>query len=166
MRHIRIVAVGKIKQSAKYLETGIQLYQKRIERYAHLDWVELPEESPTPTRPVEHILEREAEQILKQCRWAETSILLSERGKQFTSEGFADFLQNGNPLNGGRESQGSNRIIFIIGGAYGTSTQLNPQVTQVISLSSMTFPHQMVRLLLVEQLYRAFTIANNEPYHK
>lgn len=166
MRNIRIVAVGKIKQSAKYLETGIQLYQKRLSRDARIEWVEIPEEAPTPTRSVDQILEREADAILKQCDWAEIVVLLNERGRQLSSEEFASWLHLGNPLNGGRTPSPTDRIIFIIGGAHGTSERLRERASLVLSLSLMTFPHQMVRLFLMEQLYRTFTILHNEPYHK
>jgi 23S rRNA (pseudouridine1915-N3)-methyltransferase len=166
MRSIRMVTVGKIKQSSKYLEAGIALYQKRLGRYAKVDWIEVPEETPTPTRPVAQILDREAESLLKHCPAGEIIVLLNERGNRFNSTDFAVWLFGGNPLNGGRPQEPSDPIIFIIGGAFGTSEKLVERASQVISLSPMTFPHQMTRLILIEQLYRAYTIAYNEPYHK
>lgn len=166
MRTIRIIAVGRIKQSAKYLETGIRLYEKRISRYARIEWIEVPEESPSPTRTLEQALDREAEQIMRHCGWAKRVVLLSERGQCFDSHEFARWFLGGNPPDGGRDPEGWDRMIFIIGGANGTSEKLNRRATSILSLSPLTFPHQMVRLLFVEQLYRAFTIAHNEPYHK
>jgi len=171
VRNIKIIAIGKIKQTAKYLEPGIALYQKRIERHTPLQWVELPEEVPTATVPVEKIKAREAEAILKHCTDAERIVLLSERGKYHNSEAFARWLFYGHPqseypLNGGPGPTRSERIIFIIGGAFGTADALAQRATDQIALSALTFPHQMVRLILVEQLYRAFTLLNGEPYHK
>jgi 23S rRNA (pseudouridine1915-N3)-methyltransferase len=160
------VAVGKIKQSARYLELGIRLYQERLARDVKIEWVELPEETPTATCPVEQVREREADAILKHMAGADAVILLNERGKRMNSEAFAAWIFGGNPLDGGRALSGWNRIIFIIGGAHGTSERLEERATLVMSLSDLTFPHQMVRLLLMEQLYRAATIARNEPYHK
>ncbi len=166
MRSIRIVAVGKIKQSAKYLETGIQLYQKRLSHFAKIEWVEVPEVPPSPTRTVTQVLEQEAQAILKHCEGWDNRVLLSERGRLLDSHAFSNWFLGGNPLNGGPHHEGWDPMIFIIGGAYGTSEKLVEKVSFSISLSPLTFPHQMVRLILVEQLYRAFTIANNEPYHK
>ncbi len=166
MRNLRIIAVGKIKQSAKYLMPGIELYQKRLSRVMKVEWIEVPEEAPSPTRSIAQILEREAESILKHCDWADRTVLLSERGKEMNSAEFAHWFLGGNPLDGGRSHADWDRMIFIIGGAFGTSEKLVERVSSVISLSQLTFPHQMVRLLLMEQLYRAVTIAQNEPYHK
>jgi 23S rRNA (pseudouridine1915-N3)-methyltransferase len=166
MRSVRIIAVGRIKQSAKYLVEGIELYQKRLSRHIDIQWIEVPDEAPTSTRPVEQVREREAEAILKQCGPDDHVILLNERGKHMNSETFAEWLFNGNPPNGGRPQLGGDRMIFIIGGAFGTSEKLEERASETISLSQLTFPHQMVRLILIEQLYRAFTIAHHEPYHK
>ena len=167
MPRIRIIAVGKIKQSAKYLETGLAHYQKRVAHQLKIEWVEVPEQSPTATCPLEQTLEREADAILKHCQGhTGPIILLSERGRQYSSEEFSRWLFDGNPLNGGRSAPGPDSMIFIIGGAYGTASKLEVHATQVMSLSLMTFPHQMVRLLLMEQLYRATAIAANAPYHK
>lgn len=166
MRNIRIIAVGKIKQSAQYLEAGIALYQKRLSHTFKIEWVEVPEDSPSPTRPLQQVLEREAQMILKHCNDADRIVLLSERGRLLNSEEFSQWLLGGNPLNGGRDQMDWNRMIWIIGGAYGTSEKLTEKASETISLSPLTFPHQMVRLLLMEQLYRACTILNNEPYHK
>lgn len=166
MRQIQIVTVGKIKGAARYLETGIREYEKRLSRHCAIAWTEIPEESPTPTRTVDQIRDREAEGILKHCAGADRIVLLSERGRLMDSPAFSQWLLGGNPLDGGRTPEMWNRMIIIIGGAYGTSPRLADMATDVVSLSPLTFPHQMVRLVLLEQLYRAWTIHRNEPYHK
>ncbi len=166
MRSLRIIAVGKIKQSAKYLIPGIELYQKRLARHVAIEWIEVPEEAPSATRPVEQTIEREADAILKHCDWAETVVLLSERGRLMNSEEFSTWWLGGNPLNGGPQLPTWDRMIMIIGGAFGTSQRLVERASATLSLSPLTYPHQMVRLILLEQLYRALTIAHNEPYHK
>jgi 23S rRNA (pseudouridine1915-N3)-methyltransferase len=166
MRNIRVIAVGRIKQSAKYLLPGIELYAKRISRYARVEWVEIPEVPPSPTLTVQQAMDREADAILKHCQGASVMVLLDEKGTLMNSVAFARWFLEGNPLDGGRSMGEWDRMIFIIGGANGTSEKLKEKATSIISLSPLTFPHQMVRLLLMEQLYRAFTIVNNEPYHK
>lgn len=166
MRNIRIVAVGKIKQSAKYLQEGIALYQKRLNPTCRVEWVELPEENASTAMPAAVVLEKETEAILKHCTMADRIVLLDEKGVLLNSQEFAAWLFNGNPLDGGRGQAEWTRMIFIIGGANGTSETLKKAATDVISLSPLTFPHQMVRLILIEQLYRAVTIHQNHPYHK
>lgn len=166
MRTIRIIAVGRIKQAAKYLEEGIRLYEKRLSRHVNIEWVEVPEEAPTPTRTVEQVMLREAEAILKYCTDDAVIVLLHEKGRQFSSVEFSQWLFQGNPPVGGRALPASDRMIFIIGGAYGTAPQVREKAGFTLSLSTLTFPHQMVRLILMEQLYRAYTIALGEPYHK
>jgi len=164
----RFVTVGKIKKSARYLEEGINLYEKRLRHYVDLEWVEIQEESPSATRTVNQILDKEAQSILNKCERKDTVVVLNEKGALFDSKEFSQWLVDGlvNHLSGGRDQSGSGRIIIIIGGAYGTSQRLVSEADKVISLSKLTFPHQMVRLILLEQLYRAFTISNGEPYHK
>jgi 23S rRNA (pseudouridine1915-N3)-methyltransferase len=166
MRQLKIVCIGKIKQSAKYLEPGIALYQKRLSRDLNVSWVELPEIAPSPTRPVEQILEKEAESILKHWNPDWVNVLLSERGKLMTSEEFTQWFFATNPPVGGRPKEASTPIMVVVGGAYGTAERFHKMADSVISLSPLTFPHQMVRLLLMEALYRAHTIQRNEPYHK
>lgn len=168
MRTIRLVCVGKLKRSARYLEAGIDLYAQRLKRHFHIEWVEVPEIAPSPTKTVSQILEAEAQAVLKHCDPDDRLVVLSERGKKMDSPAFSNWLfgADGNPLSGGRWNTGSGRMIFIIGGAYGTSETLIEKADETLSLSPLTFPHQMVRLILMEQLYRAVTIQNNEPYHK
>src|SRR5690606_15424207 len=100
----------------------------------------------------------EGEEILKRTSTADVLILLDEKGKNFTSEGFAEFLQK-------KMNSGLKNLIFVIGGPYGFSEAVYDRANGKVSLSSMTFSHQMVRLFIIEQLYRGFTILQNEPYH-
>lgn len=166
MRHIKIITVGKLKQNAQYLASGIQVYEKRLKPFAKIEWIELPDSAPSATRTIEQIKAEEARLISKHLPWAERVILLNERGKTMSSTAFARELFGENPLGGGAHTTDSTRIIMIIGGAYGTAETLNSQVTDIISLSPLTFPHTIARLILMEQLYRAMSIVTNDPYHK
>ncbi len=167
MRTIRIITVGKIKQAFRFLSEGIALYEQRLSRHFKVEWIEVPEATGSTREPVEAILSREADLILKHC-WPDVPlIVLGESGQLMDSLHFSTWLlDHGNPLNGGRGVGDWTRIIFIIGGAYGTSGRLVEKAHTVLSLSRLTFPHQLVRLIFMEQLYRAVTLYHNEPYHK
>ncbi|MCA9788876.1 MAG: 23S rRNA (pseudouridine(1915)-N(3))-methyltransferase RlmH [Cyanobacteria bacterium HKST-UBA03] len=172
---ISIVAVGKLKQAHRYLQTGIAHYEKLLSRRLAITWVELPEECPTATVPVAQVKAREAASILRfinkhqmeDCR----VVALSEQGKTFDSEGFAAWLQanlpgGANPPNGGSGKRATTDMLCIVGGAYGLAPEILEQADLVWSLSELTFPHQLVRLIILEQLYRALSIIHHEPYHK
>lgn len=164
--HIKIVAVGRIKGASVYLQTGIDEYAKRLAPYARLEVVDVADEPGTASRTAEQVLQAEGERILKYLQPAHAAVVaLSEHGKQYDSPGFSQFLL-GNQPNGGIADGGSTPIIFVVGGASGLSREVVESSQAVVSLSPMTFPHQMVRLILLEQLYRAFKIQRGEPYHK
>jgi 23S rRNA (pseudouridine1915-N3)-methyltransferase len=168
---IHIIAVGKVKgASAKYLQPGIDAFLDRLQPYASLSIVEVAEETVSPTRTREQILEREADRLLPHFDRAAYRVVLSEHGSLLSSEQFAEALSkrcfSGNPLSGGPSNPASGPTIFVIGGPLGLSPKVVRAADWVVSLSPMTFPHQMVRLLILEQLYRAFRIQRNEPYHK
>jgi 23S rRNA (pseudouridine1915-N3)-methyltransferase len=166
---IQILVVGRMKGGFSYLQVGIDDYLKRLKAYASISITEVPDESILPSKTSEQIMEKEAQRLLPYIQKAAYAIALSERGEELTSEKFskAFFDRLGaDPSNGGIPSNDSGPIIFIVGGPLG----LHPSVLRVcnwtVSLSRMTFPHPMVRLILLEQLYRAFKIQRGEPYHK
>lgn len=157
--HIRILCIGKIKE--KYLQAGIAEFIKRLGPYAKLGITELDEErmpdNPS-TQEKAKALEREGERLLKQVKDGSVLILLDVAGQNLSSEELArHFAELG--------VKGQSDITFIIGGAFGISPALQKAATLRLSFSRMTFTHQMVRLLLVEQIYRAFKIIRGEPYH-
>lgn len=136
--------------------TGVEKYAKRISRYIKFETHFIPD-IKNPPRETETLKKAEEELIRKWLKPTDTLVLLDEYGKEFTSRQFSAFMSN-------KLSTLRGRLIFIIGGAYGFSEGLKKEFESV-SLSKLTFPHQMVRLIAAEQLYRAFTITKGEPYH-
>ncbi len=146
------------KTDASYLREGISSYEERLRFYTTFTKKELPDIKNASSLSKEQIKEREGDNILKQITNADYVILLDERGDKLTSEEFAGRVERWN-------LKGVKKVIFIIGGAYGFSESLYKRADERISLSCMTFSHQMVRLIFLEQLYRAYTIVKGEPYH-
>lgn len=143
------------KTDEPYLQQGIDIYVKRLKHYVPFELEVIPAvKASTP----EELKEREAALILKRTEKADCIVLLDEHGKQPTSVGFADYLQK-------RMNQGIRQLTFVVGGAFGFDASVYRAAQDKLSLSPMTFNHQMVRLIFVEQLYRAFTILRHEPYH-
>lgn len=153
---IKVICVGKTNHNA--LRDWLPEYQKRLLHYVKLDWAELPELKNTKNLRESVQKEEEGKRVLKQLNPQDIVVLLDEKGSQYTSKDFAVFLQK-------RMNAGTKNLVFVIGGPYGFSTELYERAQHKISLSSMTFSHQMVRIFVAEQLYRAFSILNNEPYH-
>jgi 23S rRNA (pseudouridine1915-N3)-methyltransferase len=153
---IKLICVGKTGK--KFLEEGEQEYVKRLRYYLTFDRIELPDVKQSRTLSEEQIKSREGEMIQARIQPGEKVFLLDEKGKEFNSEQFAEFLQK-------QFNQGGQAIVFVIGGPYGFSDALYKSATGKISLSKMTFSHQMVRMFFVEQLYRSMTILRGEPYH-
>ena len=152
---IRIISPGKIKE--KWLQAGIQEYVKRLGRYCRVSIVTV---SDMPDSwPQEKAMAAEAEQILKHIRSQDLVVLLDLKGRHMASEAFAKTLDQW-------MVQGGSEIVFVIGGSNGLDSSLRERAQAAICLSSMTFTHQMTRLILLEQCYRAFRILRNEPYHK
>ncbi|MBP1928611.1 23S rRNA (pseudouridine1915-N3)-methyltransferase [Methanolinea mesophila] len=157
---IQIVAAGKIRES--YLLEGIQEYVKRLRPYADLSIAEISEVAVPPRASpseVRTILEREGERILAALREPAVTVALTPDGEEWTSGELAGFL-------GTLEIEGKGRVAFLIGGSLGLSPQVLSRAEVRLSLSRMTFPHQMCRLILLEQIYRAFRIKTGQPYHK
>ena len=155
---MKIVLLTIGKTSEKYLIDGIAQYQKRLKHYTKFEMLEIPNLKNAKNFSNAEIIKKEGELILKQLQNSDHLVLLDDKGKDFTSPKYAQKLQQW-------MLSGKKKVVFVVGGAYGFSEQVYKRGNEKISLSKMTFSHQMVRLFFVEQLYRAFTILNNEPYH-
>lgn len=153
---IELIAIGKT--SFDYLKTGIAIYEKRLTRYCNFKLSIIPDIKDAKNLSEAQIKHKEGELILKKIDKSHLVILLDDKGKDYTSMQFSNFLEN-------KLMPSGKHIIFIIGGAYGFSEAIYERANQKLSLSKMTFSHQMVRLFFLEQLYRAYSIIKNEPYH-
>lgn len=153
---ITLVAIGKT--DSKELASLIEEYKKRLGFYVKFQLVIIPDLKNSKNLSESQQKDKEGELILAQVETSDTLVLLDEKGKQFTSISFSQYLQK-------KMNSGLKRLVLVIGGPYGFSPAVYTRCNEKISLSSMTFSHQMVRLFAVEQLYRAFTILRNEPYH-
>ena len=157
---IKVVTVGKLKE--KYLKDGISEYSKRISRFAKLEMIELADEK-TPDRASESenqkILEIEGQRILSKVGDRDFVIALAIEGRTFSSEEFSKQLEEAS-------IKGFSTLTFIIGGSLGLSSAVKNRANLSVSFGRLTLPHQLMRLVLVEQIYRAFTIQQGSPYHK
>lgn len=153
---IKLLTIGKTNKS--YFLEGEQEYQKRLSKYIQFEKTELPDVKNAKALSENQIKTEEGKIILSKLDKSTLLVLLDENGKEFTSAGFASWMRE--EMNRGHKS-----ITFVIGGAYGFSQEIYDQAKLKISLSQMTFNHQMVRMFFIEQVYRAFSILNNEPYH-
>jgi len=154
--NIKVLAIGRTDD--KQLQQLIDLYVKRLSHYVKFELEVIPDLKNTKNLSEAQQKEKEGELILKKLTPTDVLILLDENGKQFTSVDFSSYLQK-------RMNAGIKTLVFVIGGPYGFSETIYAKANGKISLSKMTFSHQMVRLFVVEQIYRAFTILRNEPYH-
>ena len=150
------LVIGKTTED--YLKEGIAIYEKRLRNYLTFDMKVLPELKKTSGLSFEQQKVMEGKQLLNYITPADSVILLDEQGKNLTSSEFSFFLQK-------QMLQSIKSMVFVVGGSYGFSKEIYDRADEKISLSKMTFSHQMVRLIFVEQLYRAMTILKNEPYH-
>ena len=153
---LKIIWVGKTEEN--YLNVGSEIYIKRITNYIPTEIITIPALKNAKNLSYSQQKEKEGEQILKYLQAGDFVVLLDEKGKHFTSVEFAEFMNQ-------RMISGIKNLVLIIGGPYGFSESVYQKATQKVALSKMTFSHQMVRLILLEQIYRAFSILNNEPYH-
>lgn len=151
-----LVMVGRT--DAPWLYSGIDEYVKRIGRYIPFQTVVIQDVKRSKTTPEAVLKKEEGSQILKKIAPGDVVVLLDENGTNYSSRDFAGFLQK-------QMNSGIRNLFFIIGGAYGFSDEVYLRCDFKLSLSKMTFSHQMVRLIFAEQLYRAMTIINHEPYH-
>lgn len=158
--NISIVTVGKLKE--KYLKQGIEEYLKRLGSYAKVEVFEVPDEkAPEELSDTEmvQVKQKEGERILSKIGQDAYVIALAINGKLKSSEELADSLDK-------LATYGKSKIAFVIGGSLGLSDEVLKRADEQLSFSKMTFPHQLMRLILVEQIYRAFRINRGEPYHK
>lgn len=154
--NIKLIVISKT--DVPYLQTGIDEYFSRLKHYCDFELVVIPALKNLGKASPEEIKEKEGELILKQLAKVDQTVLLDEHGKEYTSVGFSEYLQK-------QMNAGTRTLAFVIGGAFGFSPAVYAAATHKISLSQMTFNHQMVRLFFLEQLYRAFTILRHEKYH-
>lgn len=157
---ITILAVGRLKET--YLVEGVKEYLKRLNPYARVEISEVPDEpcpENAPSAIEEQVKQKEADRLIKRLRPGTFLIVLDARGKMFTSEELAGKIEE-------LALTGRSDITFIIGGSVGLATSIVDRADLLLSLSKLTFPHQIVRLVLLEQVYRCFRIIKNEPYHK
>ncbi len=152
---IKIICLGKTKE--RFVKIGIDKYVNRISKYINLEWKIVADTKLTSTNTIKLVKDQEADTIIKYISEDNYLVALDEKGKIASSKGFAKFLK--------RKMLGSKDIIFIIGGVYGLSKKVLELADLKLSFSQFTFTHQMIRLLLSEQLYRALTIIHGRSYH-
>jgi len=153
---IKLLAIGKTDN--KSLQQLIAIYEKRLKHYIRFEIEIIPDIKNVKNLSEKQQKEKEGALILKKIITFDYLVLLDEKGEQFRSKGFATYLQK-------KMNSGIKQLVFVIGGPYGFSEAVYNKSQAKISLSKMTFSHQMVRLFMVEQIYRGFTIIKNEPYH-
>ncbi|MGQ0828606.1 MAG: 23S rRNA (pseudouridine(1915)-N(3))-methyltransferase RlmH [Bacteroidota bacterium] len=146
------------KTEDDYIVKGVAVYQQRLKHYVSFETIVIPAIKNTKALSIDQQKQKEGELILKSIQTSDRLILLDENGKEYNSVGFANFIQQ-------QMNSGIKNLVFVVGGPYGFSDEVYKRANTKISLSKMTFSHQMVRLFFVEQLYRAMTILRNEPYH-
>ena len=158
--NISIICVGKIKE--KYWNEAIAEYSKRLSRYCKLEIIEVADEKTPDNAPLaieEQIKKKEGDRILANIDPSGLVIALAIEGKKYSSEKFSEYIQE-------QGVRGISHIQFVIGGSLGLHTSVLSRADSKISFSDMTFPHQMMRVILLEQIYRAYRIMRGEPYHK
>lgn len=157
---ITVIGVGRLKE--KYWQAAIDEYSKRLSKYVKLDIIEVPDEKAPENLSAaekEIVKKNEGERILKNIKDGAYVIALAINGKMLDSEELSEFLNE-------RMVRGAGHIVFVIGGSLGLSPEVLDRADYKLSFSKMTFPHQMMRVILLEQFYRAVKIMKNEPYHK
>ena len=153
---IQFWTVGKLHES--YVKEGVEIFTKRISNYYPVQWNILPMPKNAGIMAENDLKTKEGEMILSNLKKEDYLVVLDERGKQLNSEGLAAFLQL-------RANESEKNIVFLIGGAYGVSNNVMQRANYSWSLSQLVFPHQLIRLILAEQIYRACSILRNEKYH-
>ncbi|WP_368915832.1 23S rRNA (pseudouridine(1915)-N(3))-methyltransferase RlmH [Staphylococcus haemolyticus] len=157
---ITILAVGKLKE--KYWKQAISEYEKRLSAYSKIEIIEVPDEKAPENmsdKEIEQVKEKEGQRLLAKIKPQATVITLEIQGKMLSSEGLAEEMQR-------HMTQGQSDFVFVIGGSNGLHENVLQRSNYALSFSKMTFPHQMMRVVLIEQVYRAFKIMRGEAYHK
>lgn len=153
---IKIICIGKTE--INYLREGCAMYLDKLTHYCPIEYVEIPDNKKLKSLSIKEQKNREGKLIINALESSDKLILLDEKGKLYTSLEFSQFIQK-------QINTSLKKIVYVIGGAYGFSEEIYDKSDAMISLSPMTFSHQMVRLIFFEQLYRGFSILHNEPYH-
>ncbi len=153
---IKFVLIGK--SSFRFVETGIEMYKERLKRLADFELIIIPDLKNTKKMSQEQIKVKEGALIIKTLTNSDFVVLLDEKGRSLNSLKFANFLEN-------KLLASTKQLVFIVGGAYGFSKEIYKRGNFLLSLSEMTFSHQIIRLFFMEQIYRAFTIIKGLPYH-
>ncbi|WP_039765491.1 23S rRNA (pseudouridine(1915)-N(3))-methyltransferase RlmH [Caldicellulosiruptor sp. F32] len=153
---IKVICVGTIKE--RYFKEAAEEYKKRLSRWTKIEEIEIKEEDENKYRNVEMLLKKEAERILKHIKEGQYVVVFDINGTQLSSEEFAELLDK-------KVSKGE-EIVFVIGGSNGLSDAIKKRANLLISFSKLTFPHQLFRILVYEQIYRGFTIIKGIKYHK
>jgi len=153
---IVLLTIGKTRE--KYVMEGISQFQKRLKHYCFFEIIEIPNIRNAKNLSISELIKKEGKLILKTLQNSDYMLLLDEKGKRSSSIEFSKKLQNW-------MLSGKKCLVFVVGGSYGFSDEVYKRANEKLSLSKMTFSHQMVRLFFIEQLYRAYTILSNEPYH-
>ena len=155
---MKITLILNGKTEDEYLQKGITVFEQRLKHYLPFESIVIPALKNTKALSIEQQKQKEGELVLKALQPSDRLILLDENGKEYSSLKFSEFLQQ-------QMNSGIKNLVLVVGGPYGFSEELYKRANGKIALSKMTFSHQMVRLFLVEQVYRAMTILKNEPYH-
>lgn len=155
---MKILLIQIEKTTDSYLNEGVKIYTERLKNYVQFSTETIVMPKAVRQKPFEEQKRTEAQEVIKYLEPSDFLISLDEHGKQFTSVQFADFLNK-------RMVSGCKRVVFLIGGPFGIDKSILDKSSQILSLSNMTFSHQMIRLFFTEQLYRGFTILKNEKYH-
>lgn len=153
---VKLLVIGKTTQS--YVDEGCKVFFNRLQHYTHFEFQVIQEKKNTNKLQIEQRKQEEGTLILKALSATDFVVLLDEKGKSFTSVKFAKWIDQ-------QQLNVVNQIVFVVGGAYGFSPEIYEKANVKMQLSSMTFSHQLIRLIFAEQLYRAFTIIKGEPYH-
>ncbi|MCH4895423.1 23S rRNA (pseudouridine(1915)-N(3))-methyltransferase RlmH [Marinilabiliaceae bacterium JC040] len=153
---IELLVIGKT--DSKIIKDGFEIYNKRLTHYIPFSMNVIPDIKNVKNMSEDQQKTKEGEEILKRCENSDILVILDENGKQFSSKEFSNFIVQ-------KSITGIKKLIFVIGGPYGFSQDVYARANSKISLSKMTFSHQMVRMIFAEQLYRAMTIIKGEPYH-
>jgi 23S rRNA (pseudouridine1915-N3)-methyltransferase len=154
--NIKLIAIGKTDQ--EYLKEGVSIFEKRLNHYINFEIKVIPDIKNAQNLSKDQQKTEEGKLILKDITNTDVLVVLDEKGKSYTSLGFSKYLEQ-------QMNNSVKNLVFVIGGPYGFSEDVYKRANGKISLSEMTFSHQMVRLFMVEQFYRAFTIMKGEPYH-
>jgi 23S rRNA (pseudouridine1915-N3)-methyltransferase len=153
---IKILAIGKTDD--KSIKALMEQYEKRLKHYIKMDWEIIPDIKNAHTLSFQQQKEKEGQLLLQKINPSDYVVLFDENGKHYTSLGFSDWIQK-------KMNASTRTLVFVIGGPYGFSLSVYERSNELLSLSKMTFSHQMIRIFISEQIYRAFTILKNEPYH-